>query len=111
MQEIVSTLKSIISLVEIDTIVDDTNEKKENHSLEKYKTNSELSKGNIDLNNELMSNNELLNVIEYKILISEPNKRIEGLNNELVPNEELNIIEHENGMSSQNKKYEISLLS
>src|SRR5438034_738360 len=109
MQKIVSTLKSIISLVEIDTIADDTNEKKETHSLEKYKTNSELSKETIDLNNELMSNNELLNVIEYKI-ISEPNKRIEELNNELlVPNEELNIIEDENGVSSQSQKYENSL--
>src|SRR5436190_1160737 len=99
MQEIVSILKSMISLVEIDTIVDDTNEKKENNSSENYETNSELSKGTIDLNNELMSNNELLNVIECKI-ISEPNKRNKELNNELVPNDELNVIEYKNRVSS-----------
>ncbi|CAB5366768.1 unnamed protein product [Rhizophagus irregularis] len=39
-------------------------EKKENHLLEIYEANSELSKETIDLNNELMSDNEL-NLVEY----------------------------------------------
>ncbi|PKY22867.1 kinase-like protein [Rhizophagus irregularis] len=64
-QKIVSTLKSITSLEEINTtMINNFIEKKENHLLEIYEANSELSKETLDLNIELMSDNEL-NLVEY----------------------------------------------
>ncbi|UZO08236.1 uncharacterized protein OCT59_028494 [Rhizophagus irregularis] len=64
-QKIVSALRSITSLEEINTtMINNFIEKKENHLSEIYETNSELSKETIDLNNELMSNNEL-SLVEY----------------------------------------------
>ncbi|PKC66208.1 hypothetical protein RhiirA1_460010 [Rhizophagus irregularis] len=72
-QKIVSALKSITSLEEINTtMINNFIEKKENHLLEIYEANSELSEKTIDLNNELMSNNEL-NLVEYN---TKPNERV-----------------------------------
>ncbi|PKC00108.1 kinase-like protein [Rhizophagus irregularis] len=84
-QEIISTLKSISSLIEIDAIIDhDIDEKKETHSMED-EINPELSKETIDLNNELISNDEL------KIL-SYSNKEIRDSTNEIISKGESNII-------------------
>ncbi|GBB95585.1 hypothetical protein RclHR1_02570019 [Rhizophagus clarus] len=85
-QEIVSTLKSMVYLEGIDTTIDNFIEKKEIHSLEEHETISELSKGTIDLNNELMSNNEL-NLIEYKTI--EPKERVNS-ESKLIESEETN---------------------
>ncbi|RGB24454.1 kinase-like domain-containing protein [Rhizophagus diaphanus] len=75
-QKIVSALKSITSLEEINiTMINNSIEKKETHLLEIYEANSELSRETIDLNNELMSDNEL-NLIEYNIISTESNERI-----------------------------------
>ncbi|RGB25992.1 kinase-like domain-containing protein [Rhizophagus diaphanus] len=54
-QKIVSALKSITSLEEINiTMINNSIEKKETHLLEIYEANSELSRETIDLNNELI---------------------------------------------------------
>ncbi|RGB27446.1 hypothetical protein C1646_769091 [Rhizophagus diaphanus] len=98
--EIVSTLESLISHVEIDTIViDHINEKKETH-LMKDEINPEFSKGTIDLNNELISNDELN-------ISSHSNKEIRSSINEIIiSKDESNIMtEYENRMASS-QKYE-----
>ncbi|CAB4440028.1 unnamed protein product [Rhizophagus irregularis] len=98
-QGIVSTLKSIISPVEIGTTsIDDIDEKKEIHSSEETNSELKLSKGTIDLNNELTSNDGLN--------ISESNKVTVNLNNELfLSNDELKIVRRENEMSLQSQNH------
>jgi hypothetical protein len=61
MQEVVTILEAIISSEQNDVIIYDNYEKKE---LEEYKSNSILSKGTIDLNNDLMNNVSSLNFDE-----------------------------------------------
>ncbi|CAB4417727.1 unnamed protein product [Rhizophagus irregularis] len=97
-QEIISTLKSINSIIEIDAIIDHIDEKKETHSMED-EINPELSKETIDLNNELISHDELN-------ISSDSNKEIRGSTNEIISKGESNIIiKYENRMASS-QKYE-----
>ncbi|CAB4393314.1 unnamed protein product [Rhizophagus irregularis] len=97
-QEIISTLKSINSLIEIDEIIDHIDEKKETHSMED-EINPELSKETIDLNNELISNDELN-------ISSDSNKEIRSSTNEIISKGESNIrIKYKNRMASS-QKYE-----
>src|SRR2546430_3753649 len=63
MQEVVLALKAIISPEQNDAIICD-NEKKE---LEEYKSNSNLSKGTTDINNDLINDMiTSLNIDEYE---------------------------------------------
>ncbi|RGB38844.1 kinase-like domain-containing protein [Rhizophagus diaphanus] len=76
-----------------DVIIDHIDEKKETHSM-KDEINPELSKETIDLNNELISNNELN-------IKSDSNKEIRGSTSEIISKGESNIIiKYENRMAS-----------
>ncbi|CAB4393313.1 unnamed protein product [Rhizophagus irregularis] len=91
-QEIISTLESINSLIEIDAIIDG---KKVSYSMV-VETDSELSKKTIDLNKELIQPNDGgLNIP------SDSNKGNRGSTNELIPKGESNIImKYKNRMTS-----------
>ncbi|CAB4417769.1 unnamed protein product [Rhizophagus irregularis] len=106
MQEIVTNLKSIISLVENDIIIDNINEKKEIYSMDDCDINSVLSKATVDLNNELVLVNDKLSIVS-----SDSINNID-LNNELIlSNGEYNIIKYENERNSLNQNYANSFLS
>ncbi|CAB4417719.1 unnamed protein product [Rhizophagus irregularis] len=98
-QEIVLTLESLISHVEIGTIIDHIYEKKEIHSMEE-EINPEFTKETIYLNNELISNDELN-------ISSDSNKEIkDSINEIIISKDESNIMtEYENRMVSS-QKYE-----
>ncbi|EXX63092.1 uncharacterized protein OCT59_028502 [Rhizophagus irregularis] len=106
MQEIVTILKSIISLVENDIIIDNINEKKEIYSMDDCDINSVLSKATVDLNNELVLVNDKLSIVS-----SDSINNID-LNNELIlSNGEYNIIKYEYERNSLNQNYANSFLS
>ncbi|PKK60156.1 kinase-like protein [Rhizophagus irregularis] len=98
-QEIVLTLESLISHVEIGTIIDHIYEKKETHSM-KDEINPKFTKETIYLNNELISNDELN-------ISSDSNKETKGSVNEIIiSKDESNIMtEYEHRIVSS-QKYE-----
>ncbi|EXX68456.1 uncharacterized protein OCT59_028595 [Rhizophagus irregularis] len=98
-QEIVSTLESLISHVEIGTIINHIYEKKEIHSME-YEINPEFTKETIYLYNELISNDELN-------ISSDSNKEIkDSINEIIISKDESNIITEYENRTVSSQKYE-----